>query len=329
LAQDEREDAMRGPGNLTGGLVLAMALMAAGSASAESYPSRTIEVVTPFNAGSTVDLLTRAFTDGMSKSLKGTVVVINRPGASGTIAISSVATAKPDGYTLAFGPNGQVAIQTHLHKDLPYKGPESFDFICQTWENPFVIAVAPNSPYKSLKDIFDAAKKSPGKLSWGDIGVATVPNLQMITLAQAAGVTMTHVPYRTYPEMILNAKNNLLDFIVPSPGSILGQDLRVVAIVGDKRLDRFSGVPTVGELGFPELLPGFGGLYAPKGLPAETKQKLEAACVEATKTAEWKKVVERTDSTLAYLPGAAFAKRMTANTQQFGDVLKKLNYKPQ
>ncbi|HVO13667.1 MAG TPA: tripartite tricarboxylate transporter substrate binding protein [Alphaproteobacteria bacterium] len=321
---------MRGTGTVTRGLVLAIGLAAlGGTAAAEGYPSRAVEVVTPFNAGSTVDLLLRAFADGMSKSLKGTFVVINRPGASGTIAISSVATAKPDGYTLAFGPNGQVAIQTHLHKDLPYKGPESFEFICQAWENPFVIAVAQNSPYKSLKDIFDAAKKAPGKLSWGDIGVATVPNLQMLILAQAAGVTMTHVPYRTYPEMILNAKNNLLDFIVPSPGSIIGQDLRVVAIVGDKRLDRFPGVPTVGELGFPELLPGFGGLYAPKGIPADARQKLEAACVDATKTEEWKKVVERTDSTLAFLPGAEFAKRMAANTQQFGEVLKKLDIKPQ
>lgn len=310
------------------GTLAALLTVIAGAALAEGYPSRTVEVVIPFNAGSTVDLLARAFTDGLEKALKQTVVVINRPGASGTIAISSVATAKPDGHTLAFGPNGQVAIQTHLHKDLPYKA-DSFEFICQAWENPFVIAVAPNSPYKSLKDILDAAKKAPGKLSWGDIGVATVPNLQMLTLAQAAGVTMTHVPYRTYPEMVLNAKNNLLDFIVPSPGSIIGQDLRVVAIVGDKRITRFDGVPTVGELGFPELLPGFGGLYAPKGIPAEAKQKLETACAEAVKTDKWKTVVERTDSVLAYLPGAEFAKRMAANTQSFGEVLKKLDYKPQ
>lgn len=310
------------------GLVTAVMLAAAGTAAAESYPSRTIEVVTPFNAGSTVDLLARAFVDGLGKALNQTAVIINRPGASGTIAISSVATAKPDGYTLAFGPNGQVAIQTHLHKDLAYK-PDSFEFICQTWENPFVIAVAPNSPFKSLKDILEAAKKSPGKVTWGDIGVATVPNLQTLTLAQAAGVTMTHVPYRTYPEMILNAKNGLIDFIVPSPGSMIGQDLRVVAIVGDKRLARFDGVPTVGELGFPELLPGFGGLYAPKSIPAEAKEKLAAACVEAVKTEQWKTVVERTDSVLAYLPGPEYTKRMADNTQQFGEVLKKLNYKPQ
>lgn len=311
------------------GALAVLLTLFAGPALAESYPSRTVEVVTPFNPGSTVGLLAGTFVDELKKALKQTVVVINRPGASGTIAISSVATAKPDGYTLAFGPNGQVAIQTHLHKDLPYKGPESFTFICQTWENPFVIAVAPDSPFKSLKDIFEAAKKEPGKLTWGDIGVATVPNLQMLTLAQAAGVTMTHVPYRSYPEMILNAKNKLLDFIIPSPGSMLGQDLRVVAIVGDKRLPRFEGVPTVGELGYPELLPGFGGLYAPKGIPAEVKDRLETACAEVVKTDNWKTVVERTDSVLAYLPGDEFAKRMAANTNDFGEVLKKLNYKPQ
>src|SRR5690606_40786044 len=106
-------------------------------------------------------------------------------------------------------------------------------------------------------------------------------------------------------------------------------DLRVVAIVGNKRLARFEGVPTVGELGYPELLPGFGGLYAPKGIPGEVRQKLAAACAEVVKTDNWKKIVERTDSVLAYLPGDEYAKRMAENTRDFGEVLKKLNYKPQ
>src|SRR5690606_17285872 len=110
---------------------------------------------------------------------------------------------------------------------------------------------------------------------------------------------------------------------------MFGQDLRVVAIVGDKRLPRFDGVPTVGELGYPELLPGFGGLYAPKGIPSDVKDKLETACAEVVKTDNWKTVVERTDSVLACQPGDGCTKRMAPNTTDFGQVLKKPNYEPQ
>ena len=311
---------------------IAIAVMAAGwlaagaSVHAQTYPSRPIQILVPFSAGNVIDLLARGLGEGLAQAVGGSVLVVNREGASGIIAMSALASAKPDGYTLAFAPQGQITIQPHLKADLPYKE-SSFTPICQTFENQFAVVVGPNSPILDFTALIAAARKDPGKLTWGDSGVATVPNLQMYSLLQSAGIKMEYTPYRNYPQLLQDVLTGRLDLAAPSIGSFTGQNLRVLAILADQRSPQFPGVPTVAEFGYAVSMPGFGGLYAPAGIPADVLSTLSDGCTKAVQSASFRTIAERTGSLIRYLDRAHFTERLQQDSKAKADLIRTLNLK--
>ncbi|MEO8132434.1 MAG: tripartite tricarboxylate transporter substrate binding protein [Betaproteobacteria bacterium] len=171
---------------------LAMALvgyLAGGLAAAQpAWPERPIQLVVPFPAGGGVDVIARPFAEMLGEQLHQPVVVIPRDGAAGTIGMGVVGNARPDGYTLAFTPNGPITVQPHVIPTLAYK-PDNFQPLCQVFAVQYVLAVRPDSPYKTLSELLAAAKAQPGKVSYGFGGVATAPHLAIsqLTIAANAG----------------------------------------------------------------------------------------------------------------------------------------------
>ena len=304
-------------------LALAVPVVAGQSASAETYPDRPIQLLVPFSAGSVVDILARGFADALTRTIGGSVIVSNQEGASGIVALSMLANARPDGYTLGFAPAGQITIQPHLKTGLPYR-PDSFEPICQTFENHFAVIVALNSPYKDLSGLIEAAKQQPGKLSWGDVGTATVPDLQMHSLMSSAGAQMLPVPYRGYGQLLQDVITGRIDAAVSAVGSFDGTIVRPLVVLTDTRSANFPDVPSAKELGYSVSVPGFGGLYAPRGNPATVISTLGQACAKIVQDVTFRQLLEKTGSVLAYLPHDAFVQRLAEDSAEKARLLKTL-----
>ena len=167
-----------------GCFAIAILLIAGARADAQTWPTRPIEVIVPFPAGGSVDVVARAVASALSEKLHQQVVVNNRVGASGTTGFNALASAAPDGYTLGAGPTTPIANAPYLVKGVRYNV-NSFDYICHVFENPFTITVAPDSKFKSIKELLDAAAANPGKLSYGHSGNGTIPHLSVANLADA------------------------------------------------------------------------------------------------------------------------------------------------
>jgi tripartite-type tricarboxylate transporter receptor subunit TctC len=310
-------------------LLAAVAILAAGvweRAAAADYPTKAIQIIVPFSSGNVVDLLARSLGEALGRAIGGPTLVVNREGAAGIIAMTAVATARPDGYILGFAPQGQITIQPHIKADLPYR-PDSFTPICQTFENEFALVVGPNSPATDFKAFVALAKTSPGKLAWGDSGVATVPNLQMYSLLQSAGIQMAYTPYRTYGDLLRDVASGRLDAAAPSIGSFSVDTVRVLAILADRRHPQFPDVPTVAEFGYAVSTPGFGGLYAPAGVPAPVLAVLEKGCATAAADGSYKAVAAHTGALARYLDHDGFVRRLQDDSRAKAALIQSLHLK--
>ncbi len=298
-------------------------LVMTGVASAQKYPSRTIEVIIPFAAGGGVDLIGRSVAASIAEQLGQPAVVQNRDGAGGTIGFGALASASPDGYTIGFGPSTPIANAPYLVKNVRYN-PESFDYICQVFENVFSIAVSADSPYKTAKDLMVAAKDK--SLNFGHAGLGSIPHLSVENFAEATKMKVQHLPFRGDAAMMPVLMKGDLDFGAPALSSIRGNDkIRPLVVFADKRNPSHPDVPTARELGLTTSVPpGQNGLYAPKGLPAEVRAALERACVTAVKSEGVLKVAGNTGTSIAYLDGKQFHDQTVADYKFKGELIKRL-----
>ncbi len=299
-------------------------------AAQESYPVRPVTIVVPFSAGSQPDILARTLAEAMAKSTSQPVVVLNREGAAGTIAVASVAQARPDGYTLGFGPNGQFSIQTHLLRDLAYKV-EQFDFLCQTNSGAYALVVGPGSPYKTLAELIDAARRAPGKLNLGSIGHATIPHLVGESIGIEATVKFTHVPFKASGDMITQTLNGSVDFTITTPAALAGGSaLRALALVAENRSPRYPEVPLLKEQGFKRSsLPGYIGLYGLKGIPADAAGWLRRSCAQSAETPGFRQASEKVGAPQLYADAPAYNANMIEDHRYMGELLRTLGVKPQ
>lgn len=303
--------------------VLAAGAVSAGFAQA-TYPARPLQAIVGYSAGGTVDVMARALVAAMSTQLGQTIAVTNREGAAGTIGFAQVAAAAPDGYLLGAGPTTPISIAPHLMKNLQFNV-DSFDYICQSFENVFTIAVPLGSPHKSVTELVAAARASPGKLAYGHSGVGTVPHLSVANLAYRGSIEFTAVAYKGENPMLPDVVSGRLDFGALSVGVAIGQKVRVLAVFADGRHPAFPDAPTFAELGMPSMPPGLNGLFAPKGTPREVRASLERACEQAVASESFRAVAQRLNQRVAYLSGAAFAERAATDTRYKGELIRALN----
>jgi tripartite-type tricarboxylate transporter receptor subunit TctC len=249
----------------------------------QDYPSRIVNLVNPTQAGATTDILARALVAGLSSRLGQQFVVVNRPGASGAIGTASVARAAPDGYTLLFGAVYVLSVLPAARSaDIGYDA-RSLVPVCQTVSNAMVIAVRPDSPFKTLADLVTAARAQPGKLNYGHQGAGSIPNLSMEEFLEAAKLDVKGIPGRGDPAVVTDLLGGSIDVAALVQGTVAGQNLRLLGIFAEERHPSFADTPTVKEQGFDVAPISFGGLLAPAATPTEIIGKLETACEGAAK----------------------------------------------
>ena len=220
---------------------------------------------------------------GLSSRLGQQFVVVNRPGASGAIGTASVARAAPDGYTLLFGAVYVLSVLPAARSaDIGYEA-HSLVPVCQTVSNAMVIAVRPDSPFKTLADLVTAARAQPGKLNYGHQGAGSIPNLSMEEFLEAAKLDIKGIPGRGDPAVVTDLLGGSIDVAALVQGTVAGQNLRLLGIFTDERHPSFADTPTVKEQGFDVAPISFGGLLAPAATPKEIIGKLETACEGAAK----------------------------------------------
>ena len=227
----------------------------------QDYPNRIVQIVNPYQAGSTTDVLARGLAVGMASRLGQQFVVVDKPGAGGALGTASVARAEPDGYTLLFAPALVVSVHPAARSDTGYEA-SALSPICQTFSNAMALAVRPDSPFQSLADLVGAARAKPGGLNYGHQGPSTIPHLAMEEFLDSAKLEINGIPFRGEPVVMTDLIGGRLDVAAIVLGSATGGNVRLLGIFADERHRAFPDVPTVKEQGIrrePDELRRFAG----------------------------------------------------------------------
>lgn len=270
-------------------LALALPLAWPVAAGAQTYPDRPVRVLHGFAAGGNADVVARLVGAELAKGLGQPIVVEPKAGAGGTIAATTVAAAKPDGYNLLLATGGH-AIAGVLYDKLPYDTAKSFQPVSALTSFPFLVVVNAASPYNNLGDLLKAARAKPNPMTFGSAGVGTGQHMTGELLANRAGAAFTHVPYRGESASVTALLGNEVDFVVIAPTTALPQvkagKLRAVATSGSARWSGLPDVRTVAEQGVPNFeVHSWTALLAPAGTPQPVIDRLNAQVVTALQDA--------------------------------------------
>lgn len=273
------------------GAVLACASFAATPVEAAPFPDRPITLVVPLAAGSTADILARSIQPGLSQQLGQTVVVENKPGGGGQIAMSYVAKASSDGYTLVLGSNNTWAINLGLFSKLSYDPTKDFVPVAYLAGGSNVLVVPSDSPYRSVPELVSALKAQPGKLMYSSGGNGTTHHLSAELLLSITGTQAAHIPYRGAPQGVAAVMAHEVAFAFYNTPSVSGLvkegKLRALAVTGEARSPLLPDVPTMMEAGVPGYVITVDlGLMAPAGTPPDVVAKLNAAARKVMDSAE-------------------------------------------
>jgi tripartite-type tricarboxylate transporter receptor subunit TctC len=277
--------------NAVAGVALAaIALAVAGrmeARAAEDWPTRPVQVISPFSAASATDTVGRVVLDELSRQLRKPFVLENRPGGGGLIGAAAVAKAKPDGYTILLHASS-VNAQVVLHKSLPYDPTRDFAPVVMFGVQPSVLVVAPSKGFMTVADLIAAAKVRPGALNFASAGIGSASHLAAERLRLAAGIDVQHIPFRG-PEGLSEVLAGRIDFyylpIAAAAPVIRDGKLAVLAVSTPRRAAILPDVPTIAEAGYPQAEYLFwGGLSAPANTPRYILDKLHDATERALKT---------------------------------------------
>jgi tripartite-type tricarboxylate transporter receptor subunit TctC len=262
---------------ITAGGALAVSAVASTAWGQTRYPSRPVRLIVPFPAGTSPDVIARLWGERFAKSTGQSVVVENRPGAGTIIAAQAAAAAPADGHTLFWTVNNTFSINPFVYRSLPYRI-EDFVPVTRILSVPFVLIVSAESPIRSLDDLVRLGKARPGAMNYASPGIGTSPHVVMARLLNAAGVTMTHVPYKEsfLPDVIANRIDVAFDASTTTIGNLKGGKVRALGISSASRVEALKDVAPIAD-----TFPGFAGeswhgIFAPKGTPDD----IVAAVVE-------------------------------------------------
>jgi tripartite-type tricarboxylate transporter receptor subunit TctC len=272
--------------------VAALLISARTTPSFAEYPDRAIQIIVPYTPGGTVDILARALGARLTAAWGQPVVVLNRPGAGGSLGAEAAAKSAPDGYTLFLSTNSPLTTNLALYPSLGYEPLRDFEPVILTGENSLVLAANPKLPVKTVADLIALAKSKPGELNAATSGNGSTAHLSLATFNKMAGVSITHVPYRGGAPSLTAAVAGEIQLvfsdIVPAAPLVLDNRLHGLAMTGLRRAAIARDIPTLDESG----LWGFSitawvGLVAPKGTPSDIVQKLNLEVLRALKDPEF------------------------------------------
>jgi tripartite-type tricarboxylate transporter receptor subunit TctC len=261
----------------------------------DAYPSRALRLIVPNVPGGASDFVARIIQPHWAEQLGQSVVVDNRGGAAGNIALETVARATPDGYTLMMGSNTQ-AINPSIYPKFPYTPLQHLQPLTQVADVPGSLVVHPSLPVRSVKELIAYAQGNPGKLNYGSPSPSSANRLAMETFMRHTGTKMVHVPYKGGSGQMLvalmaNEVNVAFATFSSTVNFVKADRLRMLGVIAPERLAAMPDVPTMPELGFKDMKTGsWFGIFAPKGTPAPVAKKIFDV---ATKTMEHPDVLKR------------------------------------
>ena len=309
-------------------LGLAGACLAAPAPGQARYPDRPIRFLIPWPPGGSLDALHRVMFEIVGRDLGQNVVLENRPGARGTqAAIFLKQQAKPDGYTLA---HHHLSILRHpfLTKQPTWDPVEDFTYVMQVSGFTFGTAVRSDSPWKTFRELMDAAKRRPGALTYSTSGIATTNHIAMEELLEREGASMTHVPFRGSQEGVTALLGKQIDVVADAQSwrpNVESGELRLLSVWTRDRLPTFPDAPTLRDLGYDMVVTSPYGIVGPKGMPAEIVDVLHRAFRKAYEDEASQAIVRRWEMPKEYLGPAdylAFAKERVEYEKRMVERLK-------
>lgn len=317
------------------GLWAALAAGAVAAAAQPAFPERSVRIVMPLSAGSGVDAVLRMVGDKLSQEWRQPVLIDNKPGANGWLAIGEVKRARPDGYTLATVDATHMTLQQHLYKNMPYDPEKDFEPVAPLYRVNFFIVVAANAPWRSVTELLDAARAQGGKMTFGSWGVGSVGHLGAAMLETATGAKMTHVPFKELPQLYTAVANGEVDWAFGAASTVSGLHkagkVRLLAYAGPRRLPGYTTVPTVAESGGPQSfdVSTWLALYAPKGTPKSVVNAIQAGVNKTMAEPEVRERLTGEGSIFAVEPWPGgpeeLARAAAADAKRYADIVKRLD----
>jgi tripartite-type tricarboxylate transporter receptor subunit TctC len=298
------------------------------SASAADYPDHPIRFIVPQAAGSATDTVARILAAELSKQFGQQVIVDDRPGGALTIGLDLVAKSAPDGYTVGMGPIGALAITRHMVAKLPYNIERDFQPIALVARGHLLLAVSPQLPIHSVKELIDYAKKNPGKLTNASSSNGSPGHVGGELFKYMTGTEIVHVPYRGGAPAITDLIAGHVDLMFESLQSIapFARDgkVRALGVSGAARSPAFPELPTIAEAGVTGYLaPTWTGVIAPAGVPRPIVDKLNAAINKALGSEAFKEKFAKIGDEPAGGTPEEFAATIKADSAKWGDVVRR------
>jgi tripartite-type tricarboxylate transporter receptor subunit TctC len=309
-------------------LAVGLWLTQAAGAQEANFPNRPVQVIIPWAPGGNVDAIGRAVSGALSDALSAPFVVMNRDGAAGLIGTQALATARADGYTLGFGPTTPITNALHTLRNRPY-GLDSFDYVCQIFQNMFAVTVRTDSPFRALPELVASLRERPGTLSYGHLGVGSLSHLSMAKLMREQSLVAQDVPYRGDAALLPDLIGGRLDFGVTSVGGMVGKPVRLLGVFSDRRHPSFPDVMTMTEQGLPTLQPAMNGIVAPRGLPEAVLVRLEQGCRQVAQSPALAQAMRRLNEEVVYLDRAEFTRRTVADFAEKAELVQQLGLQTQ
>jgi tripartite-type tricarboxylate transporter receptor subunit TctC len=315
-------------------LRIVLGLLLAGSALAQDYPSRPVKIIVPYAPGGSTDIIGRIVAHRLSESLGQSFLVDNRPGASGNLALEAVAKAPPDGYTLLVGNVSTNAINENTFaQQLSIKPSRDLVGVAKLIEIPHLVVAAPSFPPGSIAELIAEARRNPGKINYASAGLGSYPHLDMEKLKQAAGIEMTHVPYKggagqMIPSIIAGETQVAFLNVASTLPHIRAGRMKALATAMPSRLAELPEVPTLAELGYAGIgTNAWQGMFAPAATPKPVLDKLYGSIAAILSRPEMKENLARQMLTVTLAPPQEFTEFVRKETQGWGEFLREAKIK--
>lgn len=297
---------------------------------AQTFPEKPVTMIVNLPPGGLADLSARALAEHAKPFFPRPIIIVNRTGGTGTVGASEVIVAKPDGHTIGISPVAPMVVHPQ-RVDLPYRTLDDYQPIIKIVKGVLVLAVHSGTPWKTMNDVLDAAKASPGSIGVGVGGLASIPHLVLETLKDRAKVDMSVVPFGGDPEVTPALLGGHVKAAVILPLSVAEHaqagKVRVLGTFDVQRHPLFPSVPTFSERGYDVTLTAYTFAFAPRGTPEYAIQALHEAFKKAINTEGFKQFADRVGLVVDYAGPADLRRQLESDWASYGQLIRVLKLK--
>jgi tripartite-type tricarboxylate transporter receptor subunit TctC len=306
-------------------IALLLAALLPGAASAQDYPARQVRIIVPYAPGGGADVLSRIVAEEMGRLWKQTVLIENRPGASGILAIVELKKSRTDGHDFVLGEVGSLSVNPSLYRKLPYDPEKDLVPITDVMLAPWVFFTSKSLPYRSLKELIDAAKAQPGKLTYGSTGTGA-PNFMAAELLKLrTGIDLLEIPFKDGNQLRTSAIQGDITLSISSYASSKSviDKLTPLAVAAKTRQPEYPNVPTMAESGGPDLeITVWGAFMGLAPMPQHARDRFYQTAVQAMQNPEVKRKAALAGFDLGGRPPQELAKFIKAETERYAEVIR-------